>query len=96
MSEVSAIAVSWAKSGQDDQLAEALEGLIVPTRREPGVLQYEMYRDIREPRCFVFIERWESEETFDAHCISPHVRAYLEKTAGWVEKNNIHVLRKVR
>lgn len=94
MSEVSAIAISVANPGFEEKLAEALEGLLAPTHKERGVLQYEMYRDMKEPRCFVFIERWEDEETFDAHCNSPHVTAYLQKTEGWVESNKIHVLRK--
>jgi quinol monooxygenase YgiN len=60
------------------------------------MLQYEMYRDVNEPRCFVFIERWQDIETFDAHCNSPHVVAYLQATDGWVESNRIHVLKKGR
>jgi quinol monooxygenase YgiN len=94
MSEVSAVAISLAKPGYEDQLANALDGLLEPTHKEVGVLQYEMFRDMREPRCFVFIERWESEETFNAHCSSPHVLAYLEKVADWVEDNTLHVLKK--
>jgi quinol monooxygenase YgiN len=94
MSEVSAIAISVAKHGYEEQLAEALEGLLAPTHKERGMLQYEMYRDVNEPRCFVFIERWEDESTFTAHCNSPHVEAYLQKTEGWVENNRIHVLKK--
>lgn len=96
MSEVSAVAISVAKPGCEEQLAEALEGLLAPTHHEVGMLQYEMYRDMREPRCFVFIERWENEETFNAHCISPHVVAYIENVADWVESNTIHVLKKGR
>ncbi|HEX7908637.1 MAG TPA: putative quinol monooxygenase [Paraburkholderia sp.] len=94
MSEVSAVAISVAKPGCEEQLAEALEGLLAPTHQEVGMLQYEMYRDIRKPRCFVFIERWENEETFNAHCNSPHVVAYIENVADWVESNTIHVLKK--
>jgi quinol monooxygenase YgiN len=94
MSEVSAVAISLAKPGYEEQLAQALEGLLAPTSNEPGMLQYEMYRDMKEPQCFVFIERWESEETFDAHCNSPHVTAYLEKVVDWVESNKIHVLKR--
>jgi quinol monooxygenase YgiN len=94
MSEVSAIAISVANPGCEEKLAEALDGLLAPTRREQGMLQYEMYRDMRDPRCFVFIERWEDEATFDAHCNSSHVAAYLKKVDGWVESNQIHVLKK--
>jgi quinol monooxygenase YgiN len=94
MSEVSAIAISIAKPGYEEKLAEALDGLLAPTHKERGMLQYEMYRDVNEPRCFVFIERWQDSETFDAHCKSPHVEAYLQTTDGWVESNRIHVLKK--
>lgn len=94
MSEVSAIAISVAKRGYEEQLAEELEGLLAPTRKERGMLQYEMYRDVNEPRRFIFIERWEDDETFTAHCNSPHVEAYLQRTDGWVESNSIHVLKK--
>ncbi|OUL94298.1 putative quinol monooxygenase [Paraburkholderia hospita] len=94
MSEVSAIAISVAKPGYEEKLAEALEELLAPTHKERGMLQYEMYRDVNEPRCFVFIERWQDNETFDAHCKSPHVEAYLQRTDGWVESNRIHVLKK--
>jgi quinol monooxygenase YgiN len=94
MSEVSAIAISVAKPGFEEKLADALDALLAPTHREKGMLEYEMYRDMREPRCFVFIERWENEEAFNAHCNAPHVSAYLETTDGLVESNKIHVLRK--
>jgi quinol monooxygenase YgiN len=94
MPEVSAIAISVAVPGCEEKLANALDALLAPTRKEQGVLQYEMFRDLNEPRCFVFIERWENEETFNAHCNSPHVDAYLKQTEGWVESNKIHVLRR--
>ncbi|NIF56058.1 putative quinol monooxygenase [Burkholderia sp. Ax-1724] len=94
MAEVSAIAISVAKPGYEEKLAEALEGLLAPTHQEKGMLQYEMYRDVSESRCFVFIERWENEETFNAHCSAPHVSAYITKVEGWVESNKIHVLKK--
>ena len=94
MSEISAVAISVAKPGYEEQLAEALEGLLAPTHKEPGMLQYEMSRDMSEPRCFVFIERWESQEAFNAHCNSAHVAAYLKKVDGWVEDNKLYVIKK--
>lgn len=96
MSEVAAVAITLAKPGFDEQLREALEDLIEPTHKEVGMLQYEMHRDLRDPRCFVFIERWESEETFNAHVDSAHVAAYLKKTEGWIEQSGFRVLTKVK
>lgn len=96
MQEVSAVAITVARPGCEERLSEALEALIEPTHKERGMLQYEMHRDLRDPRCFVFIERWENEETFNAHVESPHVAAYLKKTAGWIEQSGFRVLKKVK
>ena len=96
MSELAAIAITIARPGCEEPLAKALEALIEPTRREAGHLQYDMHRDLRDPRCFVFIERWESEETFQAHVDSPHVADYLRMAAPWVERSEVRALAKVR
>jgi len=96
MTEVACIAISVAKSGYEDRLYEALEGLIEPTRREQGVLQYEMHRDLDEPRRFVFIERWEDADSFWAHVNSAHVAAYLAKVDGWLEHSEFHPLKKLK
>jgi quinol monooxygenase YgiN len=96
MSEIAAVAISLAKPGYEEELREALEGLIGPTRNESGVLQYEMYRDLREPRRFVFIERWENEDAFNAHVKSAHVAAYHEKVDGWIEHSELRTLAKLK
>jgi quinol monooxygenase YgiN len=96
VSELAAVAITLAKPGCENKLSEELEALIEPTRREAGMLQYEMHRDIREPRYFVFVERWKDEATFNAHCNSVHVAAYLKKTKDWVERSELRVLTKVK
>ena len=75
-------------------MADALEGLLAPVHEEDGVLQYEMYRDMQEPRCFVFIERWESLELSTRIAYRRMSRLTRTKTEGWVESNKIHVLKK--
>ena len=95
MREVSAIALTIAKVGYEDKVREALEALIEPTRKERGVIQYEMYRDLKEPRRFVFIERWENEANFNAHVNAPHVAEYLRQTEGWIEHSVFYALEKL-
>ncbi|MPR05490.1 putative quinol monooxygenase [Microvirga tunisiensis] len=95
MKEVSAVAITLAKPGFEDKVGIALEALIAPTRQEKGMLQYEMHRDPKNPRSFVFIERWEDEEDFRVHCGSRHVEAYLKQTDGWIEHSVLYTLEKV-
>jgi quinol monooxygenase YgiN len=61
MTEIAVVATFVAKPGNEEKLKEALQGIVAPTLKEPGALQYDLHRDIKEPRRFVFYERWQSE-----------------------------------
>jgi len=95
MSEIAVVAISVAKPGYEEQLREALEGIVGPTRKERGALQYDLHRDVQEPRRFVFVERWESQEALAAHAKSVHIEAYRKAVADWVEHAEIRVVSKI-
>ena len=95
VSEIAVVAISVAKPGHEEQLRCALEGLVAPTLRERGALQYDLHRDLHEPRRFVFFERWESEEALAAHAKSAHLDAYAKASADWVEASEIRVVSKI-
>ncbi|CAH2776593.1 MAG: FIG00453297: hypothetical protein [uncultured Paraburkholderia sp.] len=95
MSEIAVVAISVAKPGHEEQLREAAEGLVGPTRNEQGTLQYDFHRDVQEPRRFVFIERWESQDALAAHAKSAHIAAYKQAVADWVEHPEIRVVSKI-
>lgn len=92
MSEVYCVAVTLAKAEHLQTVRAELEALIPLGQQEQGVLQYEMYVDQTEPRRFVFIEKWESAEDFQAHVNAPHVQAFLANTEGLIEENFFHPL----
>jgi quinol monooxygenase YgiN len=94
-SEVSCVAITVAKVGYEDRVRTALEGLIAPVHEERGVIQYDLFQDPTEPRRFVFIERWETMEEFDAHCAAPHIKDYLKLTDGWLEYSAFYPLKSV-
>ncbi|SMG27495.1 putative quinol monooxygenase [Paraburkholderia susongensis] len=95
MSEITVVAISVAKPGHEEQLRAALEGIVGPTRKEQGVLQYDLHRDVQEPRRFVFVERWVSEEALAAHAKSAHIQAYRKAVADWIEHAEIRVASKI-
>lgn len=96
MAEVAVVAISVAKPGDEEKLRVAVEGIVEPTRKERGALQYDLHRDVREPRRFVFFERWESEEALAAHAKSAHIEAYKKAIADWVEHAEIRVLTRIK
>jgi quinol monooxygenase YgiN len=95
MAEIAVVAISVAKPGCEEQLRVALEGIVGPTRSEEGVLQYDLHRDVQEPRRFVFFERWESQQALAAHAKSAHIQACQKAVADWVEHAEIRVVSKI-
>jgi quinol monooxygenase YgiN len=91
--EVICVAITIAKPGHEDRVRRALETLIAPVRVERGCIQYELHRDLTEPRRFVFVERWESRADFDAHCAAPHVIDYLAVVRDWIEWSEFYPLK---
>ncbi|WNC88441.1 putative quinol monooxygenase [Paraburkholderia sp. FT54] len=95
MLEIAVVAISVAKPGYEEQLRQALEGHVGPTRNDQGALQYDLHRDVQEPRRFVFVERWESQEALAVHAGSAHIEAYEKAVADWVEHADIRVVSKI-
>ncbi|MCZ7625998.1 MAG: antibiotic biosynthesis monooxygenase [Candidatus Methylomirabilota bacterium] len=63
-----------ARPGKIEELRVVLQGLVEPTRREPGCVTYELLQNRADPTDFTFVEEWRSEAELDAHLQSSHVR----------------------
>lgn len=80
MAEVRVIARFVARKGKEDQLRALLQGMLAPTRVEPGCKLYELYESNSTGR-FYFYETWESQAALDQHAATPHFKQ-LEQTVG--------------
>jgi quinol monooxygenase YgiN len=63
-----------ARPGKMEELRVLLQGLIEPTRREPGCVVYELLQNKTDPTDLTFVEEWSSEAELDAHLQSPHLQ----------------------
>ncbi len=54
-----------------------LLGLLEPTRKEPGCLQYNLLQNQADPTDFTFVEEWTSNEALDTHLASEHIQAAI-------------------
>lgn len=45
------------------------------SREEPGCLRFEVYHSQADPKMFILVERWESQEALDVHRTA---KAYTE------------------
>lgn len=78
--EIVCIAQVTAKAGKIDALRQALSSLIAPSRKESGILRYELNVNLENPGLFVMVEKYINQAAFDSHCNTEYVRSFLENT----------------
>jgi quinol monooxygenase YgiN len=71
------IAQYRARGGEAERVAEALAAMVAPTRAEPGNLDYQVFRDPKDPLLFVLFERYADADAFDRHRATPHFGTWL-------------------
>ncbi len=73
MAEVIGIVGITVEEGREDALKQAFEACAKGTHAEEGCLKYALHVDNADPRSFVLLERWRSQEDLDAHMTKPYV-----------------------
>lgn len=71
---ISLLAVLTAKPGHSDALRQAL---LLPTRQEPGNLDYALFQLRDAPDTFYMRESWRDQEALDAHIALPHFQDFI-------------------
>lgn len=79
MKTITVVAIFEARPGKEDELKQALLGLVAPTRKEAGCINYDLHISPDNPAKFLFHENWTSKELLDAHLKSPHISALLPR-----------------
>lgn len=82
---ISIIAVLKAKPGKIDALKQALQALLLPTRREPGNIEYALFQLRDTPDVFYVRESWRGQAGLDEPYRSatfPGVHSTNERSAS--------------
>lgn len=71
--------VARIKATEDkiEEVKKILGGLIEPTRGEQGCVSYELLQNRQDPTDFTFVEEWASDEAFDGHFETEHIKNAL-------------------
>jgi PTH1 family peptidyl-tRNA hydrolase len=59
--------------------------LIYETRKEEGVVSYELIRGVDNKNLFAFFEKWESKDALDAHMNTEHFKSIVPKMGKFVD-----------
>lgn len=76
---ITVVATFEARPGKEAELKQALTGLVAPTRKETGCLNYDLHQLPENPARFMFHENWTSKAALDAHLKTPHIQALLPR-----------------
>ena len=68
-----------AKPGKEKELQQVLQALVEPTRREQGIMNYDMHVSNEDPGLFLFYENWRTKDEWDRHMKSPHLEAFAKR-----------------
>jgi quinol monooxygenase YgiN len=79
MKTITVVATFQARPGKESDLRAALIGLLAPTRKESGCLNYDLHQSTEDPAKFLFHENWASKAALDAHLQSPQIQALLPR-----------------
>ena len=61
---VAVFAQYTVRAGEEARVANALRNMVAPTRAEPGNLDYQVFRDPKDPSLFAGFERYADESAF--------------------------------
>ncbi len=59
------------KTGREDQMLQILLGAREDIRNQPGCIQYDFFRNERNPSDFVCLEEWRNDTAIDGHRDAP-------------------------
>jgi quinol monooxygenase YgiN len=83
---VKIVAILAARPGKAEELRTLLEGMLAPSRQEPGNLRYDLWHDQTDPARFVLDELYADSEAAAAHRASAHFHNYLSAINNLAER----------
>lgn len=79
---ISIIAVLKAQPGKTETLRQALRALLLPTRQEPGNVDYALFQLRDAPDTFYMRESWRGQAALEEHISLPHFQEFIAQMDG--------------
>jgi quinol monooxygenase YgiN len=93
MEHIVITAILKGKPGIENQLYEALQQVVQPSRNDSGCIKYQLHKSVDEEGVFVFYEVWRDEESLKKHIESDHYKVYRQQAEQLVESRNVYRLK---
>ncbi len=92
---VNVVVLVEVKEGHMDFVKEQIKLLKAETIKESGCISYCAYESTSNANTICFAEKWESQELFDKHVASEHIKVYRENTADMFLSRNLNFLNEI-
>ena len=79
MKAITVVATFQARPGKEADLRAALLGLLAPTRKESGCLNYDLHQSPEDSAKFLFHENWTNKAALDEHLQSSQIKALIPR-----------------
>jgi quinol monooxygenase YgiN len=66
------------------QLIDVAQKVASASRQEAGCISYRIYEDTENPKQFVFVEEWDSEEALQRHFGTAHIGEFMQAIPGTI------------
>jgi quinol monooxygenase YgiN len=83
---VKIVAVLTARADATERLRVLLDGMLEPSRAEPGNLRYDLWQDQSSASRFILDELYADADALAAHRATPHFQNYLAKIGDLAER----------
>lgn len=84
---VKLVATLVARPGKADDLKALLDGMIGPSRAEPGNLRWDIWQDASDSNRYILDELYTNSDAVAAHRATPHFQNYLSKINDVAERS---------
>lgn len=80
------------RPGTIEPFVEAAYAVIDIARREPGCLLYDLHASVTDPDRLVWLEQWDSRETFDRHLATPYMAIFRHAIEPFVISTRVEII----
>lgn len=63
-----------AKAGQEEKMEQALRDMVPKVESEPGTQTYTLHRAQKDPRTFMFYEKYQDADALKQHSQTPYFK----------------------
>lgn len=76
---ISIVAKFIVNEGEETNFLALTKGLVEASRNEDGCIEYILHKDVKEPRTYSMIEKWNDQAAIDFHNKTPHFTGTVPK-----------------